>query len=359
MKKNGQRVGAVLLCMALLLCGCGTGGEDTATATTTATPTTTRTTGTPTTIYAAAEPDLMVSSPTGERPNAELLERLAAICKAHRGTISLYYKDLENGYTIEYDADKTYQAASVIKAPYVKYLLSSGVDGSEMLTLKSKMGGSTYIDEYPVGTQFTVEELMGYAIRYSDNSAYNMLNQRFGFDGFNEYAEGLGITCNEKNGLTLQLPKPRFGYLSARDIGLYFEDIANYIETGTTEAKLLFSWLTTTLEHSQLPDAYDQTTPVTDDSSTADNGEMVETGENIEAAYDARFEGYTVGHKYGEQDYGEAWNRAYHDGAIVWRNHPYVLAVATNLVPHEDDSNQVFHDIASLIDQIQTDFYTY
>lgn len=350
MKKHLWQVIAMMLCMALLLCACGTGGGDTATTTTTtAPPTTTRTTGTPTTIYAAAEPDLMVSSPTGERPSAELVERLASICKAHRGMISLYYKDLENGYTIEYDADKTYQAASVIKAPYVKYLLSSGVDGSEQLTLKSKMGGSTYIDEYPVGTQFTIEELMEYTIRYSDNSAYNMLNQRFGFDAFNDYAEELGITCNEKNGLTLQLPKPRFGYLSARDIGLYFEDIARYIEAGTDEAKLLFSWLTTTEEHSQLPDAYAQSVPMGDS----------EVGYDIEAAYDARFEGYTVGHKYGEQDYGEAWNRAYHDGAIVWRNHPYVLAVATNLVPHEDASNQVFHDIASLIDQIQTDFYTY
>ncbi len=352
MKKYSWQAGIVMICM-VLLCACNGGNGETTTTTTTVIPTTTRTTGTPTTIYASAEPDLFISSPTGERPNAELMERLATICKAHRGMISIYYKDLKSGYTIEYDADKTYQAASVIKAPYVKYLLSSGVDGSEMLTLKSKMGGSTYIDEYSIGTQFTVEELMEYAIRYSDNSAYNMLNQRFGFKGFNDYAEELGITCNEKNGLTLQLPKPRFGYLSARDIGLYFEDIARYIETGTDKAKLLFSWLTTTEEHSQLPDAYHQST------SSADNSQADgEVGYDIEAAYNGRFEGYTVGHKYGEQDYGEAWNRAYHDGAIVWRNHPYVLAVATNLVPHEDASNEVFHDIASLVDQIQTDFYT-
>ena len=339
-----------VLCMAGMLGACTRGGGDTASTetTTTTVATTTRTTGTPTTVYAFATAQLAVSSPTGERPDAELLERLASLCKAHKDSVSLYYKDLVTGYTITFRADEIYQAASVIKAPYVKYLLSSGVDWSTELTMTSKMGGSTHIDYYPSGTSFTVGELMEYAIRYSDNTAYYMLNKEFGFTGFNSYADGLGIKANSSSGLTLQFSKPRFGYLSARDVGLYMEDIAKYMDQGTDSAKQLYAWMTTTTEQSQLCAAY---------NGKSYTIEQLKDADTLNKVYAERYSGYTVAHKYGEQDYGEAWNRAYHDGAIVWRDYPYVLAITSTLKPHETASDEVFHDIAALIDQIQTGWY--
>jgi beta-lactamase class A len=209
--------------------------------------------------------------------------------------------------------------------------------------MTAKMGGFAHIDSQPVGTTFTVGELMEYAIRYSDNTAYYMLNQRFAFSGFTEYANALGITANRKNNLTLTLPKPRFGYLSARDVGLYCEDIAHYIDEGSDNAKQLFSWMITTVDQQQLPDAYAGKTYTIED---------LKDKEKLNAAYESRREGYTIAHKYGEQN-----TQAYHDGAIVWRDHPYVLAILTTLPPYEEDSIHVFHDIASLVDQIQTDWY--
>ncbi|MBR2338390.1 MAG: serine hydrolase [Clostridia bacterium] len=354
MKKNGWHkvlsIAAATLCMVGALSGCtgGSGDTDTTATTTTTVPTTTRTTGTPTTIYASSAPELELSSPTGERPDAEIFERLAAICKANKDSVSLYYKDLETGYTITYREDEIYQAASVIKAPYVKYLLASETDWSKELTMTTKQGGSKYIDNQPTGTKFTVGELMEYTIRYSDNTAYYMLNKEFDFTGFNAYAANLGIRANKARNLTLKFSKPRFGYLSAYDVGTYMEDIARYIDTGTDSAKQLYSWMITTEEQSQLCAAY--------------NGkkytiEQLKNPETLNAAYNVRKSGYTVAHKYGEQDYGEAWNRAYHDGAIVWRDHPYVLAITSTLKPHTDASDKVFHDVAALIDQMQTDWY--
>jgi beta-lactamase class A len=210
------------------------------------------------------------------------------------------------------------------------------------------MGGSTYIDQFPTGTQFTVEELMEYAIRYSDNTAYYMLNKEFGFESFNAYAKKLGIQANEKRGLTLQFSKPRFGYLSARDVGLYFEDISKFIDEGTPESKKLYSWLITTTEQSQFPAAFNA--KIYNMSELRDDGKL-------NTAYTSRFEGYTIGHKYGVQDYGEAWNRAYHDGAIVWCEHPYVLVITSNLPTQTEESNKVFHDIAELVDKLQREFY--
>ena len=359
MKRNRWYVGVLAAAMVLSLCGCGGGGEDTTTTTSTA-PTTTTTTGTPTTFEAAADSTLKLSSPNGKRPSAETMERLASICRAHRGTLSVYYKDLETGYTLTYDADRNFQAASVIKAPYVKWLLTQGVDGSEQLTLKEKKGGSSHIDEKPVGTAFTVEELMGYAIRYSDNSAYNMLNARFGFAEFNAYAENLGVSANRDNNCVLVNPRPQFGYLSAKDIGLYFEDIAKFVETGTPEAKKLFSWLVTTTEQAQLPDAFTgrkqymmkETGTAESEGGNSGNVVFLNTPEAVNQAYESRKQGYTIGHKYGEQG-----NQAYHDGAIVWRDHPYVLAITSTLPPYEEASLDIFHDIALLVDQLQTDWY--
>lgn len=351
----------MVLCLIVALCGCAPDEEDsTPTTTTTTVPTTTTTTGTPTTFFAAGTDELAVSSPNGVRPDAEALERLAAICKAHRGSLSIYYKDLENGYILTYDATRTYQAASVIKAPYVKWLLESGVDQTEKLTLTSKKGGSFHIDAFPKGTQFTVGELMEYAVRYSDNSAYNMLNERFKFAGFTDYGDRLGVVANRNNKLTLVYPKPRFGYLCALDIGLYFEDIARFIDEGTEAGKQLFSWLITTIDQQQLPDAFPnrkqyvlEEVESETDGDAADSPILLTTPEALDQAFANRLQGYTIGHKYGEQG-----SQAYHDGAIVWRDHPYVLAITSTLTPYEEDSLQVFHDIAALVDQLQTAFYS-
>ena len=361
MKRNRWVVGMLAVAMAVSLLGCGAKGDGDTVSTTTTVPTTTTTTGTPTTFEAAADPLLKLSSPNGVRPSAEVMERLASVCKAYRGTVSVYYKDLETGYTLTYDAGRNFQAASVIKAPYVKWLLTAKVDGSEKLTLQEKKGGSSHIDESPIGTQFTVDELMQYAIRYSDNSAYNLLNARFGFKEFNAHADALGVSANRDNNCVLVNPRPQFGYLSAQDIGLYFEDIAKFVETGTPEAKKLFGWLVTTTEQAQLPDAYTgrkqymmNDTKGTAESEGTNDGNVtyLNTSEALNQAYESRKQGYTIGHKYGEQG-----NQAYHDGAIVWRDHPYVLAITSTLPPYEQASLDVFHNIAMLVDQLQTDWY--
>ena len=83
---------------------------------------------------------------------------------------------------------------------------------TEPIKSKTKQGGAGKVDKSPIGTEFTVAELMEYAIRYSDNTAYYMLNERFGFDGFMQYAESIGVELS----LKLTFPRPRFGYLSAR-----------------------------------------------------------------------------------------------------------------------------------------------
>ena len=288
-----------------------TGGS---TAATTA-PTTAGTTLAPTKTNAnEAIRGLLVNNPYGLKIDKASLDALEKLYTGLNSKASLYYRDIESGLTIEYLADYDWQSASCIKAPYVKYLLSSGVDRNEKLKMTAKMGGSTHIDSFPIGTAFTVDELLKYAILYSDNTAYYMLNQRYAFDGFVDYAASLGIETD------LRLPKPRFGYLSARDAGLYFEDIYRFIEAGSEEGQMLYDYLTHTTDQLQIPDAF--------------KGK------------------YTVAHKYGEQG-----NMGYHDAAIVYNEHPYILTIFTTLTPETDSTLATFHKIAGLVDAIHRTAY--
>lgn len=355
MKKCVAFLGAAALLVVVLLCLVrGNGGQGGSSATTRV-PTTTTTVPTTTTTRMATKTstvanvsNLLVNIPAEREVAKDALVQLQELCRQYSGSISFYYVDLESGYSVEYRADRAYQAASVIKAPYVKWLLSLGVDGSEKLTMLSsdKQGGSGIVDKEPAGTQFTVDQLMEYAIRYSDNTAYYMLNKKFGFKGFNAYATELGITANANSNCVLTYPRPRFGYLSARDIGLYMADIAKYIETGSEDAQRLKTWMTSTSEERQLVNAFSDKNVLY--GISADVSVEVEGDDN---AVDFDHE---VAHKYGDTLNIE---NAFHDGAIVYAEHPFVLAVATSLEPFNAASIQVFHELAFQINKIQYAYY--
>ena len=319
--------------------GAQTPATTTAEITTTTVPATTTTRLTAKTSTAANNSEILVNIPADQEMAKDALVQLQELCRQTNGAVSFYYQDLQSGYSVEYRADRAYQAASVIKAPYVKWLLQSGVDGSEKLTMQSsdKQGGSGVVDKEPAGTQFTVDQLMENAVRYSDNTAYYMLNKRFGFKEFNAYAEKLGITANANSNCVLTYPRPRFGYLSARDIGLYMADIAKYIETGSDDAKRLKTWMMSTSEESQLTDAF--------------SSKNVLYGTSADSPVDFSHE---VAHKYGDTKNIE---NAFHDGAIVYAEQPFVLAVATSLEPFTDRSIEIFHEIAFQINKIQYAYY--
>lgn len=328
MKKYGVRILAMAVCTVILCSGCtgGKGDKTSTTGSTTTTVPTTTTTKAPTTTQAAdaTAGTLLVNCPDGKQIDPELLGRLKSACAPYKDELSFYYKDLVNGYSIEFRADEIYQTASVIKAPYVKYLLESGADLTKSVKTTSRQGGTKYVDDQPLGTAFTNKQLMEYAIRYSDNTAYYMLNEQFGFSGFNAYADKLGIRANADRSCVLSFPKPRFGYLSARDAGLYFEDIAAFIAKGGEKAEMLKTWLTSTTANDQLAAALGGS--------------------------------YPVAHKYGLQDVGNAYSRAYHDAAIVYAPQPYVLAVLSNMEAGEA-ANKAFANVAALIDAIQTQLH--
>ena len=97
------------------------------------------------------------------------------------GQVAALYKDIETGYTYSYNADTSFFAASLTKAPYCMYLFDLAANGKcdleQKLTYTEKIGsnGTGKVKNSPFGTQFTVSQLIEYTLRYSDNAALRML----------------------------------------------------------------------------------------------------------------------------------------------------------------------------------------
>ncbi len=221
--------------------------------------------------------------------------------------VSVYFEDIESGFSISYDGKRKYKAGSVTKAPYAKYLISSGVDLEEELTLKYShiMPGSGSLQKQTVGSVYTVRQLIDYAVRESDNTAYKMLYERFGFDGFNAYCGDLGIATRLRIGDV-------WGDISAEDAGDFFRDIYCF-ESESASASVLMNALKNATYFYLLPSGVG---------------------------------GTPIAHKYG---YMSGTYKVLHDVGIVYTDSPYIIAVMTDFNPTGGNGRGVFTKISSYI----------
>lgn len=174
---------------------------------TTTTPQTT--TSVTTTTAAAATAKQAVTAPpqataapvvqtAAKMPQKMVSGSLDSIVKSYpRNTsVILYCMD---GKTLYSNApNRVYYGASMIKLPYVYYCctqLEKGVhslDETVTYTAANYFPGTGVIINRGIGKKYTVEQLIDYTLRYSDNVAYIMLIHMFGIDGFNKMTKEWG-----------------------------------------------------------------------------------------------------------------------------------------------------------------------
>ena len=124
--------------------------------------------------------------------------------------ISLAYTDFETGFTFMLNPDKHYFSASVMKAPYMLYIyrlaLAGEADPEQKLTYtaKYKKEGTGVLKNMEFDTEFTVEELIGFALEESDNAAFAMLRELYPEDGYTEFVESLGVEHSDDSKAFLQ-----------------------------------------------------------------------------------------------------------------------------------------------------------
>jgi len=234
-------------------------------------------------------------------------------------TISLYYCDLENGYTYSYNADEVYDSASLIKLPLALSLLQptdgTDYDFSEVFTFdpenadKKATEGSGEIKKIKAKTDFTYLELFEYMMRYSDNVAFTAIKDKFSYTPLRNWCSVKGINSMLRHGLS---------NLSAEDGGSILAETYRFINENALYGVFFGEWM-----------------------ENSSHAVMIDYG-----AHPKR-----VAHKYG-------WDEnAYHDMAIVYDEHPYTLVILSDLHQGGKDVNAYIQSLVKLVDDFHENFY--
>ena len=124
------------------------------------------------------------------------------LVKSYKRTCAVLMTAQDGTVLFSYQPDKAISGASLIKLPYVYFCcvqLSGGVrslEDSVTYTADWYHGGSGIIRKNGYGKTYTVAQLIDYALRYSDNVAYDMLVYLFGIKGFDDMVKSWGYSVS-------------------------------------------------------------------------------------------------------------------------------------------------------------------
>ena len=304
------RLPARLLAALLLLCAC-TGAEAVPAAG-----------GAPT----AAQPSPAVTAELPEDIPGELLETLNKRLNNQTFACAMYYIDLTTGLTISYNADRQFAAASLIKAPYLMYILDMIAAGELSLddvhTYRRAyhyIGGTGQIRYMEDGTQLTLRQIIEYIVYDSDNVAFKMLNN--GYDGVLSIPAFHDMAMRDYDA---PYYSGTYGnVLTASGVGRMFAEIYARAERGDE----LYVWFVDMLKDAN------ENKFVKGGLPTDENGECL----------------YEVAHKYGMDI------KSSNDAAIVFYNdRPYVLVLLTDylLINTQGFMNRVSADVFAIHEYI-------
>jgi beta-lactamase class A len=122
-----------------------------------------------------------------------------AVIDGFPGSVSFYAKNLDTGETYSIGGDTKVRTASTIKLPIMVTIFHTVAEGhakwDEMLELRKddKVSGSGVARELSDGVRLPIRDLVHLMIVVSDNTATNLLLDRFGGDSVNAYMEHLGL----------------------------------------------------------------------------------------------------------------------------------------------------------------------
>ena len=133
-------------------------------------------------------------------PAQSLQDALHARIGSFQGTVSLYAKNLDTGESIGIRQTEPVRTASTIKLPILLAVFDQVAAGkakwTEPLTIaaRDKVSGSGIIgSELSDGVQLPLRDVVNLMIVLSDNSATNMVLERFTAEAVNTYMDKIGI----------------------------------------------------------------------------------------------------------------------------------------------------------------------
>lgn len=131
---------------------------------------------------AGASPLVPIAAPFSlSAPLSELRREIEANCQLKKLTPGVFVVDPKSGAYVDFNGNRSFAAASMIKVPVLVALFSAidrgDVDPKQILEIKTEhvAGGSGYLQYRPVGTKLPLMQVAELMIIISDNTATNMI----------------------------------------------------------------------------------------------------------------------------------------------------------------------------------------
>jgi hypothetical protein len=255
--------------------------------------------------------------------------------------VSLYYADLENGYSYSFNGDQSYSSASCVKAAYAlavlkaasdekveydrllaEYIAQNGpadvlpdyvwtYDFNRIFTYTEEdyRAGSGIIKNEEYGVQYTDLELFELMLKHSDNIAFGELREVYSIDLLRDMVKDLG---------TKSMKYANVYNASAKDLGIIMKEIYRFTEGSSYYGPFM-------------------------KETMKDSIHTVMIGYGVSPK--------KIAHKYG-------WDTgAYHDMAIVYDDHPYVLVFMSDMDGGGTTVNSYIQKVTGLVDDLHENFY--
>ena len=163
-----------------------------------------------------------------------MMDKILDSLKAAEGKIGFYYKNLVTGKEIGFNENKIFLAASVIKLPVLAEVFRQwsleNVDMSETITVKNedKMPSCGALNLFTNEPSVDIRTLCRLMITLSDNTATNVLINRFGIDKLNSGFLEIGFKDTKISRLLFDAEAQKQGkenVIVPKEIGILLEQI--------------------------------------------------------------------------------------------------------------------------------------
>lgn len=163
-----------------------------------------------------------------------LKNNLAQEISRFKGEVGIVVEDLDMGWRISFGENKLLPSASLVKIPIMLACYYAAgekkIDLKQIIALESaeKTGGSGLLKNAPIGSAFSIEDLIELMITRSDNTAANILIDLLGIDVLNGYFAKLGLKNTNLSRKMMDFKERKNGienYTTANDMACVLEGI--------------------------------------------------------------------------------------------------------------------------------------
>ncbi len=151
-------------------------------------------------------------------------ENVVPLIENYEKESAVYLIDLNSGIHFAHNEDALFFSASLIKLPFLYYCMEEIEKGKasfdDVLVYEDRhfSEGTGEMQFEEIGSEYTIKELIAAVLATSDNVAYMMLYDYFGYEGYNDLLASHGFEAKLDEYL-------RFGELTARTVAYFWEKI--------------------------------------------------------------------------------------------------------------------------------------